>query len=42
MVLVPTRELAIQVTNFVKSITTYCEGLVTVVNVAAGGANVQR
>lgn len=42
VVLVPTRELAIQVTNFVKSLTTYAEGLVSVINVAAGGANVQR
>lgn len=42
VVLVPTRELALQVTNFVKNMTTYCEGLVNVLNVAAGGANVQR
>jgi ATP-dependent RNA helicase DDX56/DBP9 len=42
VVLVPTRELAIQVTNFVKALTVYAEGLVSVVNVAAGGANVQR
>lgn len=42
VVLVPTRELAIQVTNFVKALTVYAEGLVSVINVAAGGANVQR
>ncbi|BEI80738.1 hypothetical protein CcaverHIS002_0112670 [Cutaneotrichosporon cavernicola] len=42
VVLVPTRELAIQVTNFVKALTVYAEGVVSVVNVAAGGANIQR
>ncbi|EJT49333.1 ATP-dependent RNA helicase [Trichosporon asahii var. asahii CBS 2479] len=42
VILVPTRELAMQVTNFVKSISTYCEGLVSVVNVASGATNVQK
>ncbi|BEJ17634.1 hypothetical protein CspHIS471_0610350 [Cutaneotrichosporon sp. HIS471] len=42
VVLVPTRELAIQVANFVKALTVYAEGLMSVVNVAAGGANIQR
>ncbi|WVW82491.1 ATP-dependent RNA helicase DBP9 [Kwoniella bestiolae CBS 10118] len=40
--LVPTKELALQVSTFVKSSTKYCEGLVGCVNVAAGGASVQR
>ncbi|WOO76722.1 ATP-dependent RNA helicase DBP9 [Vanrija pseudolonga] len=42
VVLVPTRELAIQVTTLVKALSTYCEGLISVANVAAGGASVQR
>lgn len=42
VVLVPTRELAIQVTTLVKALSTYCEGLIAVANVAAGGASVQR
>ncbi|CAK9785032.1 putative ATP-dependent RNA helicase [Cutaneotrichosporon oleaginosum] len=41
LVLVPTRELAMQVAAFVKALTVYAEGLVSVVN-AAGSANVQR
>ncbi|KAK6905901.1 ATP-dependent RNA helicase DBP9 [Kwoniella mangroviensis CBS 8507] len=40
--LVPTKELALQVSTFVKNITKYCEGLVGCVNVAAGGTSVQR
>ncbi|GMK57744.1 hypothetical protein CspeluHIS016_0405780 [Cutaneotrichosporon spelunceum] len=42
VVLVPTRELAVQVTNFIKALTVYAEGLVSVVNVAVGGSNIQR
>ncbi|ORY29349.1 P-loop containing nucleoside triphosphate hydrolase protein [Naematelia encephala] len=42
VVLVPTKELALQVTAFFKKLTVYCDGLVTVCNVAAGGAAIQR
>ncbi|WWC86449.1 ATP-dependent RNA helicase DBP9 [Kwoniella dendrophila CBS 6074] len=40
--LVPTKELALQVASFVKVVTKYCEGLISCVNVAAGGTSVQR
>lgn len=36
LILVPTRELAQQVTLFIKSAITYCEGIVSVMNVASG------
>ncbi|KAK4686040.1 ATP-dependent RNA helicase DDX56/DBP9, partial [Tremellales sp. Uapishka_1] len=42
IILVPTRELAIQVTTFIKSLSVYCDGLISAVNVAAGGSSVQR
>ncbi|WWD17701.1 ATP-dependent RNA helicase DBP9 [Kwoniella shandongensis] len=42
VILVPTKELAMQVATFVKNVTKYCEGLIQCVNVAAGGANIQR
>ncbi|KAI5454652.1 ATP-dependent DNA/RNA helicase [Naganishia albida] len=38
LILVPTRELAQQVTTFLKNVTKYCEGLVNIVNVA-GNSN---
>lgn len=36
LILVPTRELAQQVTTFIKSAVKYCEGVVTALNVASG------
>lgn len=42
VILVPTRELALQVNGFLKSLTAYCEGLVQIVNTATSGASVQR
>lgn len=36
LILVPTRELAQQVTTFVKSVLGYCEGVVSIMNVASG------
>lgn len=42
VILVPTKELALQVTSFIKNVTKYCEGLVQCVDVAAGGASIQR
>ncbi|WVO16876.1 ATP-dependent RNA helicase DBP9 [Cryptococcus depauperatus] len=42
VILVPTKELALQVTAFIANITKYCQGLVDCINVVAGGASVQR
>ncbi|KIR31474.1 ATP-dependent RNA helicase DBP9 [Cryptococcus deuterogattii 2001/935-1] len=42
VILVPTKELALQVSSFIKNVTKYCEGLVQCVDVAAGGASIQR
>ncbi|WWC58771.1 ATP-dependent RNA helicase DBP9 [Kwoniella dejecticola CBS 10117] len=42
VILVPTKELALQVNTFVKTATKYCEGLIGCVNVASGGSSVQR
>ncbi|WVQ82542.1 ATP-dependent RNA helicase DBP9 [Cryptococcus sp. DSM 104549] len=42
VILVPTKELALQVTTFIKGVTKYCEGQVECVNMAAGGTSVQR
>lgn len=42
VILVPTRELAMQVQGFVKSLTTYCEEAITCVNVASGASSVSR
>lgn len=42
VILVPTKELAMQVTAFMKQLTVYCEGVVGVCNVSAGGAATQR
>lgn len=36
LILVPTRELAQQVTSFIKSVLGYCEGVVSIMNVASG------
>lgn len=40
--LVPTRELAMQVQAFIKSLTTYCEDVISSVNVASGASSVSR
>ncbi|WWC66219.1 ATP-dependent RNA helicase DBP9 [Kwoniella pini CBS 10737] len=42
VILVPTKELALQVNSFVKGATKYCEGIIGCVNVASGGSSVQR
>jgi ATP-dependent RNA helicase DDX56/DBP9 len=42
VILVPTRELAMQVHGFVKTLTTYCEEGITAVNAASGGSSVTR
>ncbi|ADV25569.1 ATP-dependent RNA helicase DBP9 [Cryptococcus gattii E566] len=42
VILVPTKELALQVSSFIKNVTKYCEGLVQCVDVAAGGSSIQR
>ena len=42
IILVPTKELGMQVTAFLKKLTQYCEGLVTLCNATSGGASVQR
>ncbi|KAK8866093.1 ATP-dependent RNA helicase DBP9 [Kwoniella newhampshirensis] len=42
VILVPTKELAMQVATFVKNVAKYCEGSIQHVNVAASGANIQR
>ncbi|ODN77948.1 ATP-dependent RNA helicase DBP9 [Cryptococcus amylolentus CBS 6039] len=42
VILVPTKELALQVATFIRNVIKYCEGLVQCVNVATGGASVQR
>jgi ATP-dependent RNA helicase DDX56/DBP9 len=41
-VLVPTKELALQVVGFLKKLTVYCEGLIGVCNLSSGGASLQR
>lgn len=42
VILVPTRELAMQVHGFIKTLTTYCEEGITTVNAASGGSSVSR
>ena len=42
IVLVPTKELGMQVTGFLKKLTLYCEGLISVCNATSGGASVQK
>lgn len=42
VVLVPTKELALQVSRFLKKLTVYCEGVVGLCNVSTGGATIQR
>lgn len=42
LILVPTRELALQVTKFVGLLAKYCDTEISAVNVAAGGSAVQR
>lgn len=42
IVLVPTKELGLQVTSFLKKLTQYCEGLITLCNATSGGASVQK
>ena len=40
--LVPTKELAEQVTQVFKSMTTYCEKLVRAINITTGSEQVQK
>ena len=40
--MVPTKELGLQVTAFLKKLTVYCEGLVGVCNVTSPSVSVQR
>lgn len=42
VILVPTRELAMQVHGFIKTLTAYCEDTISCVNVASGGSSVTR
>ncbi|KAI9638214.1 putative ATP-dependent RNA helicase [Dioszegia hungarica] len=42
VIVVPTRELSMQVATFLGELTVYCEEAIKVVNVAAGAANLQR
>ena len=42
LVLVPTKELAEQVTQVFNSMTTYCDKLVKAVNITAGSEQVQK
>lgn len=42
VILVPTRELAMQVHGFIKTLTAYCEDTITCVNAASGGSSVSR
>ena len=42
VILVPTRELSLQVASFLKSLMKYSDEVIQAVNIAAGGANLQR
>jgi superfamily II DNA/RNA helicase len=42
LVLVPTKELAEQVTQTLNQMTTYCDKLVKAVNISAGSEQVQK
>ncbi|ORX37388.1 P-loop containing nucleoside triphosphate hydrolase protein [Kockovaella imperatae] len=42
IIMVPTKELGIQVTSFLKKLTVYCEGLVGICNATSPSASVQR
>ena len=42
VVLVPTKELGMQVSSFLKKLTQYCEALINIYNASSGGNSIAR